>query len=53
VADRRSSARAGTLPAAGDSISDDSEIGAVNKKTIEEELQKPAFLRLRSNRYRS
>jgi cell division protein FtsZ len=50
VSERRVGARTGTLPAAGESMVEDSEIGAVNKKTIEEELQKPAFLRLRPNR---
>ena len=53
MAERRSGARPGTIPVPGETIVDDSEIGAVNKKTIEEELQKPAFLRLRGNRLHS
>ena len=49
---RTAAARAGALPPVYDSAADGSEIVAVNKKTMEEELQRPAFLRLRSNRLR-
>ena len=51
--DRRTGARSGTPPPVNDPVADGSEIAAVNKKAMEEELQRPAFLRLRSNRLHS
>ena len=36
-----------------DPVTDGSEIAAVKKKNMEEELQRPAFLRMRPNRLRS
>jgi cell division protein FtsZ len=50
--ERRVLARAGALPGS-EALTDGSEISAIDKKAIEEELQRPAFLRLRSGRLRS
>lgn len=52
-AERRSGARPGSPAPVTDFATDGSEISAVDKKTLEEELQRPAFLRLRSSRLRS
>jgi cell division GTPase FtsZ len=53
LVERRAGSRTGGAPSATEAAPDGSEISAVNKKTLEEELQRPAFLRLRPSRLRS
>ncbi len=51
--ERRTGARMGGGDGTIDPLVDGSEIGAIKNKNLEEELQRPAFLRLRPNRLRS
>jgi cell division GTPase FtsZ len=51
--DRRPGTRLGPGDGPLDPLVDGSEIGAIKNKNLEEELQRPAFLRLRPNRLRS